>query len=642
MKASWISSTTVDQQRREFAINDKESLEAWLRGQSREVAIAIATRAALRVAPLAVRLLRNDQSVEGFKGVVTLASIIFRSCALARLAARYPVRATEIREIAYIAASREDETATSGEAVSVPGAASAASSAASADHAAFAVAAGTSTAHAGVSVTNAIAAASNADARDPEANVRAMWEEIRVDVASIQEFGVNTSSDAPLWSKGAPEWATVAWESLRQALPEDQSWEVWTKWYEERLRGVSRGEAYELVFASVPQEEWDKGPATANAWIKAHLSPSMDDNLKERDGLKQQAALYTFRLADDRIAVAPEDARPEDQEATRDFLDELRRKAAVLRERLVRVQADVRLQRTLALLDERLSLPIEAIRVGLVLSSLRSLEFDVRAYDTEEGRKEHAIDLIAALDDLAGTVRDLASQFPRTREILANQIALKLAEEPRALDAAIQASESLAIAAASNPELVDRDAPEALREPKELAEGARTTADYAKHVGLRLLTAANFSRIVAQVRETAVQSWDEMLKQVPKAAGKAAANVVMAGPGLAFGLWAGHNGLMLLLDTAGAIAAINGAVGHPGGAFDRLLKTIERVAAKKPVAEPPKAGSQQPRRPREGNQKPNPLRSFLIVAAADSDGDECAVGNVPARAGHAGRAGRMA
>jgi hypothetical protein len=152
----------------------------------------------------------------------------------------------------------------------------------------------------------------------------------------------------------------------------------------------------------------------ANAWVKAHLPSPKDDN-KDGDGLKQQAALYSFQLADGRIAVAPEDARPEDHETTRDFLDESRRKAKELRERLVRVQADTRLQRTLGLLDERLAPPIESIRVGLVLSSLRSLESDARAYAGEEGRKEHAFDLIAALDDLAGTVRDFASQFPRAR-----------------------------------------------------------------------------------------------------------------------------------------------------------------------------------------------------------------------------------
>ncbi len=34
---------------------------------------------------------------------------------------------------------------------------------------------------------------------------------------------------------------------------------------------VRAARAYELVFASVPLEVWDRGPAAANAWIKAHL-----------------------------------------------------------------------------------------------------------------------------------------------------------------------------------------------------------------------------------------------------------------------------------------------------------------------------------------------------------------------------------
>jgi hypothetical protein len=56
---------------------------------------------------------------------------------------------------------------------------------------------------------------------------------------------------------------------LRHRRHED--WDVWIEWYQDRLRGGSRGEAYELVFASVPQEEWDKGPAAANAWIKRKI-----------------------------------------------------------------------------------------------------------------------------------------------------------------------------------------------------------------------------------------------------------------------------------------------------------------------------------------------------------------------------------
>jgi hypothetical protein len=39
-----------------------------------------------------------------------------------------------------------------------------------------------------------------------------------------------------------------------------------------RLMGRAHEETYELVFARVPDEEWKKGPAAANAWIKAELS----------------------------------------------------------------------------------------------------------------------------------------------------------------------------------------------------------------------------------------------------------------------------------------------------------------------------------------------------------------------------------
>ena len=112
---------------------------------------------------------------------------------------------------------------------------------------------------------------------------------------------------------------------------------------------------------------------------------------------------------------------------------------------------------------------------------------------------------------------------------------------------------------------------------------------------------ANFGRIVAQAREVAVDSWNEVRKQVPKAAGKVAAGAVLGGAGFALGHWLGDDGLKLVLETAGAISAINGAVGKAGGAFDRLLKTIEKVAAKKPEAEtqdpdPPEAEAKPPKR----------------------------------------------
>src|SRR5271166_4725577 len=37
--------------------------------------------------------------------------------------------------------------------------------------------------------------------------------------------------------------------------------------------GAGRPNRQPFVFASVPPDVWDKGPAVANAWIKAHLPP---------------------------------------------------------------------------------------------------------------------------------------------------------------------------------------------------------------------------------------------------------------------------------------------------------------------------------------------------------------------------------
>ena len=90
--------------------------------------------------------------------------------------------------------------------------------------------------------------------------------------------------------------------------------DVWIDWYEERLRGGSRGEDYELVFTSVPQAEWDKGPAAANVWIKAHLpreeTPNISDPLALQAWLSEQpresAIVIAVRAA---LRVAPLVAR---------------------------------------------------------------------------------------------------------------------------------------------------------------------------------------------------------------------------------------------------------------------------------------------------------------------------------------------
>ncbi len=564
----------------DLRIGGRASLEAWLKGQSREAAVAIAARAALRVAPV-VRLGASEAFDE--KAASQLADLvagIFRAAALARLAAKYPSRRKELRAAAAADAASSAARATA--------AATGAAGAAQAERAARAAFAAAYSARVAFAADAPAAAGIAADCAILHP-AYVQWQQVLDDATLIARGGTNAAIDAPLWSRGPPPWAADAWAKLKADLPKGEDWEVWIDWYEERLRGGSRGEAVERVFATVPPEVWDKGPAAANAWIKARLPQPKEDDLAQRP------ALFSFRLADGRIAVAPHSATPEHRAFTQTLLDESRRKAAETRERLERAQADPRLQRTLARLDARLAPPLGDVNAGLVWSSLRALESDVRAYDSEEGRKEHAPDLIAELDDLAATVRDFVSQFPELREIVANQVALALTEAPGALAKAAEASEALAAVAAAHPGLVAPEAPPALREPEEASEAARTPADRAKHLGLRLLTDLNFGRIAAQAREMAVDSWDETRKQVPKAVGKAAGGAVLGGAGLAFGHWAGQDGLTLILAVAGAVGAINAAVGKPGGAFEKLLKTIERIAAKTPAPAPQKPPA--PKRP---------------------------------------------
>ena len=85
-------------------ITNNDSLRAWLDWQSPEVAIAIATRAALRTAPVAVKEAPDRGNKLATFKFATSTRTFFRSCALAWVAARYPHRASSLR--ASVAAAK--------------------------------------------------------------------------------------------------------------------------------------------------------------------------------------------------------------------------------------------------------------------------------------------------------------------------------------------------------------------------------------------------------------------------------------------------------------------------------------------------------------------------------------------------------
>jgi len=582
--------------------HDRHTLQAWLLKQKPELSVAIAARAALRVLPTILSPNLPGSALPKDPSVGELVAQLFRAVAIARAAGRYPARASELQGAAAVRAVARARTRAAARARDSFAARAdndfAADAVVFAARAANALVIGASEAPAYDLAADAAEAAAagaasyasgllSADFVDDAAlAARALrltaladegssagadiWRAISSDVQMIESTRSAGSLESPLWPDGVPKWAVDALARVRAALPDDQDWDVWFDWYEARLQGVWRKQDYEFVFATVPTEVWDKGAAAANRWIKEHLPPDAD----EPDLLRQQAAPFSFRLTKDgKIAVAPEDARAIDSEAARDFYDEARRKAGALKGRLERAQADSRLITDLALFDDRLGARIEDIRPGLLLSSLRSLESDHRAYDTEEGRKEHAPELIAMLDDLAGTVRDFVSQYPKARDIIANQLALEMTEEPDRLRKVEAANDELAGAAEFHPMLVAPEVPAALREPAQSTATARTTKDRAFQAGLRSLTAANFSRLALKAYEFAKESARQIGKDAPKTVSKVVRGTAVAVAGLAFAQWVGPTGMLLGLSTA--VSQLNTAIGKRGGPFDRLLKIFE-------------------------------------------------------------------
>jgi hypothetical protein len=97
-----------------------------------------------------------------------------------------------------------------------------------------------------------------------------MWASTSRDADFIATGGTAQELAArPLWSQGGrPDWAIDFWRRLTGTLPREDDWDVWIMWYNRLLDGLSEPEEIELVFATVPDNARNAGPATANRWIK--------------------------------------------------------------------------------------------------------------------------------------------------------------------------------------------------------------------------------------------------------------------------------------------------------------------------------------------------------------------------------------
>jgi hypothetical protein len=252
-------------------ISSREELQAWLdslpREQGRWVAVAIATRAALRVVPLVAT---NEQRKRDFE---KLTFAVFFATALARVAAKYPTRANELHSTpfyAYTPNAAVSNTPFGATANAALFAARASVNAAAADIA------GHLDSAAAAAAANAAHFASRAAYFRVNANddnyADELWSAVSRDADFIAAGGAAQAlASMPLRADSQPERIGNYWKMLQDALPRNEGWQVWIDWYNRRLEGVSDPEEVELVFATVPEEERKAGPAAANKWIKERL-----------------------------------------------------------------------------------------------------------------------------------------------------------------------------------------------------------------------------------------------------------------------------------------------------------------------------------------------------------------------------------
>ena len=77
----------------------------------------------------------------------------------------------------------------------------------------------------------------------------------------------------PMPKPRVPVWIGDGWKSLtRKLLAEQENWEVWTNWYEDRLFGETPDATLELVRSTdVPNAEWREGPKSVNKFLVQYI-----------------------------------------------------------------------------------------------------------------------------------------------------------------------------------------------------------------------------------------------------------------------------------------------------------------------------------------------------------------------------------
>ena len=300
----------------EAGFKTNEQLEAWLKVQPREVAIAIAWRSAARVFPMIIGGKPYD--------VILL---VLRAIAVSRFAAVWPNYKSEALDEVAIAIS--NETAAILRYIGIAGHRRDPAAAQSAPSP-------TNVLHAARTAVSAVSIANPAQVlidRVPNAIFDSIWLQITLDAELCEERGIEALNEAPIWFKlkdslpvlRPPNWARDGWERLRSELedqPQEHCWFVWIDWYNDILFGKpgptrNRDMEFARLFGhpdagiEITKDDWKAGPSVVNPkirqvldWFHAQSGNAADTpNVPPQSPAPVEAAVIEERIV--RVEIQP-------------------------------------------------------------------------------------------------------------------------------------------------------------------------------------------------------------------------------------------------------------------------------------------------------------------------------------------------
>jgi hypothetical protein len=174
------------------------------------------------------------------------------------------------------------------------------------------------------------------------------------------------------------------------------------------------------------------------------------------------------------------------------------------------------------------------LRPGVLLSQARSIEADRAAFSSDDARGEVFPDVIAMIDDVQQTLRDLLAAFPIVRRIEAERLALDLDRYADAVQTIREQMDAIQSAAALS-EAVTEESIAALAQNDGAIEDATDPVVRTSLVADKLLVFRNFgaavvggiasygrialSRAGKDLIEPVSKSWEAIKDELPKGIG---------------------------------------------------------------------------------------------------------------------------